>query len=183
MKILVYDLPSENNKVFSDEVKIAVRSVRILSTYYLHRLGVLTTESVILIPDSRCDLIDATIKKVRNSYDGLKDKYPDYSKYFNPILKVLDTTEQQKTELIDIAVIALKKALEGAIEKIELILQEETNPKKIKNIIYSLNRSYKEWIDIWEKAKNLGINLDHKFQELIDLINYTKEKILEEKGK
>jgi len=53
-KAIVYDLPSENMRIYTDgEVRDRVRAVRVRSTQLLHGLGVQCTESVILVPSTR----------------------------------------------------------------------------------------------------------------------------------
>ena len=176
-KAIVYDLPSENQLKFRDsKVKQRVRNVRVWSTMLLHRLGVLCTESVILVPESRVKEIEATVKKVFKMYQDLnKDLLKDVNVGIDePLIKVIDLTTKQTEDLKTLAERKLRERLDQAIERIANLLNEMDNiieESKRKRLVYNLNKQTKEYERLEKLAKELGLETNHKFELLTELMN------------
>jgi len=105
-KAIVYDLPSENMRVYEDgEIRDRVRAVRVRSTQLLHGLGVQCTESVILVPSENTRAIEPTISRVRGLYRDLEATLRERGLYLNlePIIETLRLTHEQASRLIPIA--------------------------------------------------------------------------------
>jgi len=140
--IIAYDLPSENRVEVKDKkVYNRIRTTRILSTIKLHRLGILTTESVILIPNSTKQKISETVNEVYKLYQALNE---DLEKNYNmnigePLIKVIPLTQKQQTDFKELAERKIKERLDKTIERLTELLNEletiieENKKKKIRN--------------------------------------------------
>jgi len=176
-KAIVYDLPSENQLKFKDgKIKQRVRNVRVWSTMLLHKLGVLCTESVILVPESRAKEIEATVKKVFKMYQDLnKDLLKEVNVGIDePLIKVIDLTVKQTEDLKTLAERKLKERLDQAIERIANLLNEMDSiieESKRKRLVYNLNKQTKEYERLEKLAKELGLETNHKFELLTELMN------------
>jgi len=180
-KAIVYDLPSENMRVyvFSD-IRDRVRAVRVRSTQLLHSLGVQCTESVILVPSTRVDAIEPTINRVRSMYQNLETELRDRGLplglplRLEPIIEVLDLTREQTDRLIPIAERRLISQLDRTIDRVSTILDDLTSiteEVRLRRIRSNLRRLRDNWSHIFELATRLGIDISRDHEYLIELID------------
>jgi len=179
--VVAYDLPSENRIDFSakgidKEVKDKVRSVRISATIKLHKLGVLSTESVILVPSSNEKYIQTTINEINKMYSDLDNwlRQKGLIGIEQPLIKVIELTKKQVTDYKELAQRKLKQRLDEAIDRLAKLLNEIdqiTDSEKRKRLRYNLNKQKKEMERIEQISKELGINLEGEFGLFYNLLN------------
>ena len=171
-KIVVYDLPSENKGIYSNEQKADIRRVRVRATQLLHMLGVQCTESVILVPRSRVNQINNTIEIVMS-------KYQELNRILNgilglPIIRVLDLTVEQRESLIPIAKRRLVNELDRTINLVSRAideLNEIVEQSQRRKIINRLRRLRRNWSRIFDIANELGIDISQDYEYLVSLID------------
>jgi len=181
--VLAYDLPSENQSHIKDkDIKMQIRNVRVLAIYKLHSLGVLSTESVVLIPKSKEDKISETIEVVNEVYKKLNEdlKNKGLSGLGEPLIRVIKLSQEQMDEFKVLAERKLKEKLDEIIERvvklineIDEILEEERRKK----ILYNVRREKKELEEIQKIAKELGIETNNKFDLVFELYKSVIEKL------
>ncbi len=177
VKAIVYDLPSENQRQLRDpEIKRKVRSVRVWSITLLHRLGVICTESVVLVPPSRVDKIEGTVRRVYELYSDLEEWISGRGVRveLEPIIRVLSLSGSQARELLPIAERRLLETIDNSIERVSRILdeiREITDENRRRRVRYSLNRLSREIDRLYEVARELGIDITRDYEYLIQLID------------
>ena len=177
VKAVVYDLPSENQRVLADpEVKRKVRSVRVWSITLLHRLGVACTESVVLVPPSRAERIEATVNRVLQLYRDLEDWVTERGirVELEPIIRVLSLSNNQARELLPIAERRLLETIDNAIDRVSRVLdeiREITDENRRRRVRYGLNRLSREIDRLYEVARELGIDITRDYEYLVQLID------------
>jgi hypothetical protein len=183
--IIPYDLPSENFLFLKNSKLVSkIRNERIRAIYYLHSLGVLATNSVILVPTSKVDKIDKVIEKVNNIYNELnievkKELNRELGK---PIIKKVPIVETQFLSFKELAEKQLKERLDSKIESLSKLLNEIENiteEEKRKRIANNLYKTEREVNELEKIAKELGLESNHKFSLISELI-YQALKELEE---
>jgi len=181
-KAVVYDLPSENMRIFRlSDVRDKVRSVRVRSVQILHALGVQCTESVILIPRDRVQHISEVIGSVNGAYSRLEEWLRDQGYYIDmqPIIEVLDLTREQVDRLIPIANRRLIRQLDRAINSVSSLideLAEITQEARLRRVRANLRRLRNNWSDIFSLATQLGIDISTDYRLLIELIDQAMER-------
>lgn len=191
--IVPYDLPSENVLEFVEkeddssevarqkaDLKEYIRKERVKATYYLHSLGVLATNSVVLVPTSKVGRIDDVIHKVDEIYRDLNRKLEEegFAPIGYPIIKKIPVVQTQIVSFKELAEKQLKTKLDEKIDSIATLihkLQEGVEEGKAKSIRYNLNRTRKELENLEEIAKELGIDASEKFALLAEMINQAIE--------
>jgi hypothetical protein len=191
--VVPYDLPSENvfqlrendketaeEKKKREELRDYVRAKRVQATYYLHQLGVLATNSVVLVPQSRAHLIDEVIEEVGKIYNEVNARLEKegFFKIGMPIIKKIPMVQTQIVDFKDLAEKQLKEKLDKKIDDlISLIqkLQEGVEEGKARSIRYNLNSMKKEIDNLEQVAKELGIETDNQFALLAQMINQAIE--------
>jgi len=187
--VVPYDLPSENvfflrakdgeteeEKKKREEIRDYVRAKRVQATGYLHSLGVLATNSVVLVPASRVDKIDETIQRVQKIYKEVNERLEKEGFYRvgNPIIKKIPMVQTQIVGFKELAERQLKAKLDKKIDQIANIIQkiqegiEEGKAKKMRS---NLKRVRREINNLEEIAKELGIETDDQFALLSEMIN------------
>ena len=173
----MYDLPSENQRQLRDpEIKRKVRSVRVWSITLLHRLGVICTESVVLVPPSRVDKIEGTVRRVYELYSDLEEWISGRGVRveLEPIIRVLSLSGSQARELLPIAERRLLETIDNSIERVSRILdeiREITDENRRRRVRYSLNRLSREIDRLYEVARELGIDITRDYEYLVQLID------------
>jgi hypothetical protein len=181
-KILVYDLGSENRLEFNNEaIKNKVRATRVTCVTLLHSLGVQCTESVILVPSDRVELIQNVIDKVNNIYEQLNEELrrQGLTIQLRPIVQVLSLTREQTEQLIPIAQRRLLENLDRAIDSVSAIIDELvdiTEESRLRRIRNNLRRLANNWNHINDMARRLGINILRDYRYLVDLIDEALER-------
>jgi len=186
--IIAYDMPSENRIVYDEkngnrEAKMKVRSTRIAAISKLHKLGLLCTESVILVPRMREKDIEKAIEHVNRLYEDLDQwlRQKGYSGIEKPLIKVIPLNSQQTVAFKDIAEKRLAEKLDETIDRLSRLLDElddiidENVRRKTK---YNLNKQEKEIKRLQEIAKELGIDLEGKFELVFSFFEEAKNKLL-----
>ena len=191
--VVPYDLPSENvyylreneketaeERKKREEVRDFVRAKRVQATYYLHSLGVLATNSVVLVPESRAKLIDKVIEEVNRIYVEVNERLEKegFAAIGLPIIKKIPMVQTQIVGFRDLAEKQLKEKLDRKIDDLALLIQklnEGVEEGKAKSIRYNLNSLRKEMENLEEIAKELGIETDNQFALVAQLINQAIE--------
>jgi len=176
IKILVYDLPSENKNILQQEEKRDVRRARVRSVQILHALGIQCTESVILVPRSKISEIANVVSVVIRKYQELNNRLNGVLGL--PIIRALDLTGEQKEALIPIAKRRLVNELDRtinlasrAIDELNEIVEQEEQRK----IINRIRRIARNWDRIYDIANELGIDLSRDYEYLVSLIDEALE--------
>jgi len=191
--VVPYDLPSENMLAFAKkdedsdelakqkaELREYIRAERVKATYYLHGLGVLATNSVVLVPTSKVKMIDAVIQKVDEIYRGVNKRLEEegFTPIGYPIIKKIPIVQTQVISFKELAERQLKQRLDEKIDSIANLinkLQEGVEGGKAKSVKYSLNRTRRELENLEAIAKELGIDVSEKFALLAEMINQAIE--------
>jgi len=191
--VVPYDLPSENvfflrprngetkeEKKKRENIRDYVRAKRVQATGYLHKLGVLATNSVVLVPASRVDKIDETIEKVEKIYNEVNKRLEKegYYKVGMPVVRKIPMVQTQIVSFKELAERQLKAKLDKKIDQIANIIQkveEGVEEGKAKKIRYNLNRTQRELNNLEQIAKELGIETDDQFALLGEMINQAIE--------
>ena len=177
VKAIVYDLPSENQRRLRDpEVKRKVRSVRVWSITLLHRLGVVCTESVVLVPPSRVDKIEGVVRRVYELYRDTEEWISGRGVRveLEPIIRVLSLSGSQARELLPIAERRLLETIDNAIDRVSRVLEEIreiTDEGRRRRVRYGLNRLSREIDRLYEVARELGIDITRDYEYLVQLID------------
>jgi hypothetical protein len=191
--VVPYDLPSENvfqlrendnesaeERKKREELRDYVRAKRVQATYYLHQLGVLATNSVVLVPQSRANLIDEVIEEVDKIYNEVNERLEKegFFKIGMPIIKKIPMVQTQIVDFKDLAEKQLKEKLDKKIDDLASLiqkLQEGVEEGKARSIRYNLNSMRKEIDNLEQVAKELGIETDNQFALLAQMINQAIE--------
>jgi hypothetical protein len=153
-----------------------LRAVRIKATELLHRLGVLCTESVILVSNSKIDEVNRVIDDVKRLYDvvlgeierALGVAFP------KPIIRVLGLTTEQYDAFKDMAERRLREALDANIDRVRGLserLEDVKGSDNIRSFLASLKKLRREWLRIRDHVRALGIPLEDEISQLIQLID------------
>lgn len=187
--VVPYDLPSENILTFVEkdedleevkkkkaEMRDYVRAKRVQATGYLHSLGVLATNSVVLVPASRVALIDRVIEEVNTIYNEVNKRLQNegFEPLGFPVVKKIPMVQTQIVSFKELAQKQLKEKLDRKIEDIATLiqkLQEGVEEAKVKKIGYNLNRTKKEIDNLEKVAQELGIEVDNEFALLSQMID------------
>jgi len=191
--VVPYDLPSENifflrprdgeteeERKKRENIRDYVRAKRVQATSYLHSLGVLATNSVVLVPTSKVEKIDETVKRVQKIYEEVNQKLmkEGYDKIGMPIIKKIPMVQTQIVSFRELAERQLKAKLDKKIDQIANLIskiEEGVEEGKAKKIRYNLNRTKKELENLEEIAKELGIETDDQFALLSEMIDQAIE--------
>ena len=175
--IVVYDLISENWGVLKNtEYVHKLRAARIRATELLHRLGVLCTESVILVNGSRLQEVNRVIDEVKQTYDAILGEIEKTLgiAFPRPIIRVLGLTTEQYDAFREMAERRLREALDANIDRVSSLserLEDVRGSANVKNLLTSLRKLRREWIKIRENVVALGIPLKDDIDYLIQLID------------
>jgi len=187
--VVPYDIPSENvnmlkeldrdtkeDKAKKRKFKDYVRAKRVQATYYLHSLGVLATNSVVLVPDSRKERIDQVVTKVASIYKEVNKalEKEGFGSIGSPIIKKIPIVHTQLVSFKDLAEKQLKAKLERQIDNVASLIekiQRGIEEAKVRKLKYQLTRSQRELNDLETVAKELGLATDNQFTLLSELIN------------
>jgi len=191
--VVPYDIPSENVNMLKPSDKDSeqekdrkrklrdyVRAKRVMATTYLHSLGVLSTYSVVLVPNSRKERIDQVIAKVESIYEGVNETLDKegFGYIGSPIIKKIPIVHTQLVSFRDLAEKQLKAKLERQIDNVASLIskiQKGVEEAKVKRIKYQLNRTQRTLEDLESVAIELGLATDNQFTLLSELINQAIE--------
>jgi hypothetical protein len=187
--VIAYDLPSENQLHISRNGKSAevyskVRSTRVTSVYSLHSLGLMATESVILVSPSKFGEVDKVVERVKNSYEELNKWLKDNNVEVigDPLIKVIKVNREQKEDLVPLAERKVKERLDELIELIVNLINElesMVEEERRKKIEYNVNKQMRELSRIETFCRELGISTNHKLELLGELYNQALSKLKE----
>jgi hypothetical protein len=176
VKVIVYDLGSENLKVFENtREKELVRCARVKCVQLLHNLGIQCTESVILIAPSNVDKVDRVIARVKEIYDQLNDRLVNdgFNVVLKPIIQVLDLTQVQTSRLLPLAHRRLVSLIDRTIDNLSSLIDnissidENTRKRKVRRNIMRLASA---WRSLYDMARELGIDITRDYNALVDMI-------------
>jgi len=167
---------SEEEREKRIEMRDWVRAKRVQATSRLHGLGVLSTNSVVLVPTSRVDKIDEVIREVNGIYEevNLRLEEKGFIGVGMPIIRKIPIVQTQIISFKELAERQLKDKLDKKIDQIASLIQEiqeGVEEGKARKIKYGLNRSLKELSNLEEIARELEIETNHQFALLGEMIN------------
>jgi len=175
--VIAYDLPSENYNIFqAPHVKNKVRNTRVNCTYLLHSVGVMCTESVVLAPPRLDVEVARVIDKVNRNYSSLRSQLSQMgiSVGIEPLIKVIKVTGEQYDTFRELAMRRLREKIEEAVLRLRRLTDEVhgiEEESRIRQIRSRLNTERREWNNIRELARELGIDLTGDFSRVISLID------------
>jgi len=175
-KIVVYDLVSENNlRLSARELKDMVRSVRVMCTQRLHSLGVMCTESVILVSPDREGRIQEVLDYVNNKYNELFEELRRFNVEIErrPLIRVLDTTAEQFDTFRELAERQLIARIDESVERVSQVLEslaeivDRVQRQRVRSRLMDLRR---EWVRILEASRQLQLRTADDVEYLLELI-------------
>jgi len=177
MRILVYDLVSENRKqIKGSEFEKKIRSVRVSATELLHSLGIQCTESVILISDDMAERTDDVIKYIDRMYSSVLSEAERALGIIlpRPIIRLLTITQEQFITFRELAERRLREALDANIDRVSMISEtscEIEDSERARGLISSLRRLKREWLRIRDHVVSLGIKIEDDIDYLVQMID------------
>lgn len=184
MKVLVYDLPSENHKVLQSNRGLysKVRATRVWCVERLHKLGVQCTMSVILVSPEREGLIEDAITSVKARYLGLSLALREggVDLMMEPLIRVLPLTSEQEATMRELGARRLIEVIDSGIERINRLMEgldEITEESQRRTVVYNLNRFESEVQDLASRAREVGIELPRDFEYLVSLIDEARRRL------
>jgi len=175
--VLAYDLPSENlTEIKRAEQKNRVEVVRSTATQLFHKLGVQTTESVILIAPEHERKVKESIEKVLHMYEllGRDLRKEGLDVELEPLIRVIGLSSAQTRAYKDLAVRYIeRKAGESAdyLERTVNRLEEIKSPKAINRVLKNLERHRRGWEEIQRLASGLDLSNDWDIPRILDQID------------
>lgn len=169
-RILAYDLPSESSKSLEEEQKQKIRAVRVKCVKLLHKLGIQSTESVILIAPSKLEKVEPTIAKVNELYQNL-----GYG--LNPSIVLIGITNRQLEQFNTLAKKRLIEKIDEGINRISILLTNLENITNSRSIRRRLENTRREYVTLKQLANQLGIDVNNNVEYLIRLIDEALSKI------
>jgi hypothetical protein len=177
-KIVVYDLPSEQMRIYltHPEAQNRARAVRIACTERLHALGLQCTESCIIVAESRARAIEPVRQYVYDKYAQLNSylESQHLGVSVEPQVEVISITPDQREQFTRLAERRLIERLDQSIDRIAGVIEsidEITEEPRRRSLRYRLTQLNREWQTIQDLASEMGINLASDFSYLMDLID------------
>jgi ABC-type transporter Mla subunit MlaD len=184
LKIVVYDLESENLKIFRNtQVIDLVRTARVRCVQLLHKLGIQCTESVILVTPDRERHVDRTIAKVKEIYEELNSQLRanGFDISLKPLIEVLDLNAAQYARLLPLAERRILSSLDRTIDRVSRLIDELetiTDEARLRRIRNNLRRLANDWLRINDMARSLGIDLSRDYSTLVELVDEAQRRCL-----
>lgn len=184
--LVAYDLPSENIKALKHSgFYHQVESVRSTSVQFFHKLGVQTTESVILIAPEHEKQVKETIELVTKLYAGLQHdlNVAKIDVKLDPMIRIIGLSSAQTRAYRDLAVRYIeKKAAESGdyLEAVMERLEELKSPKAIRKALKNLERHRKGWAEIQSLVCELSLSNDWDIPRILNQIDRVISRV--EKG-
>jgi len=182
-KIVVYDLRSEQTKnIKHSQFAAEVERIRIWATMKFHRLGVMSTESVILVAPEMESEIEATIQQIKERYQQLERKLMENGLVlsFMPLIRVIELTANQIDAFREVAQRNLLSRIDATLERVNDILEtidSITEQERRRKLRYQLNRLSRTWNTIRDFCVSLGINVTRDIDYLIEIIDQARERL------
>jgi hypothetical protein len=173
LKVLVYDLTSENHAALKNtEFYDKIKSVRVRCTQQLHRLGIMCTESVILISHKNERHVDQVIHRVMSAYEAVLSEINSTLSVNlpKPVIRVLMLSRDQYDVFRELAENRIRTLIDMHVDKVTALLERQ-NGNSDKRLIRSLRKLLREWIRIRALCHELGIDLDSEIGYLVSLIS------------
>jgi hypothetical protein len=173
LKVLVYDLTSENRTILRDTVFFGrLKSLRMRATQRLHKLGIPCTESVILVHERNVDKIQYVIDRILSDYSYLLAEIRSNLSVNlpQPVIRVLSVTEDQLTVFRELAERHIRDLVDAHIDRISSILEGQDG-RDLRRLIRSLKKLRREWERIRRVCEDLEVGLAGEVGYLLDLID------------
>jgi hypothetical protein len=173
MRVLVYDLTSENRPILKDTVFFnRLKSLRMRATQQLYRLGIPCTESVILVHKRNENKIQYVIDRILSDYNYLLAEIrSDISVNLpQPVIRVLSVSEDQLQVFRELAGRRIRDLIDAHVDRVSSILEVQ-NGRDLRKLIRSLKKLRREWVRIRRICVDLEIGLDREIDYLMDLID------------
>jgi hypothetical protein len=175
--IVVYDLISENWRILRDsELRDKLRAARIRATALLHNLGVLCTESVILVSGERREEIERAISEINAIYGSVLSEVERALgvEFPRPVIRVLRLDQEQYNAFRELAERRLRETLDANIDRVSSLverLEDLRGSANIRNLLASLRKLKREWLRIKNNVIALGIPLEEDINYLVEMID------------
>jgi hypothetical protein len=182
-----YDLGSENLKALDvPDWKRRVKNVRSSCVQKLHKIGLQTTESVLIVPECREDKIDGVVEWVQGKYANLikglaqEGASKELLEALEPIIAVDHLTGEQTKSKKKLAERAMIKKLNEALDcatKLQERLEGILSPEARHNALLNVSEQIENWENISSIADNLGLYLPESKNQLLKLLEEAKAKV------
>lgn len=183
LMVLVYDLPSENQvRIRDNGLRNLVRNLRIRCVRALHSLGLMCTESVVIIAPNQTCKVDEIINWVIECYREFESRHN--VELGRPIIRALPLTEQQQSAFLQLARRRIQERLDECIDRVSLVIEridEIITSGRAESAMRGLLRLRREWNTIHDFAERLGIEIPDDFDYLMDLIDGCVSRIRRER--
>uniref|UniRef100_A0A7J3JQ15 Uncharacterized protein n=1 Tax=Ignisphaera aggregans TaxID=334771 RepID=A0A7J3JQ15_9CREN len=171
MKIVVYDLVSENHKIVKElGLERKFRNLRIYCTRLLYSLGIPSTESVVIVSHNNYNRIEEVISQVKEKYEDFY--YENNLNLPKPIIKQLELTFEQGSVFLEVAKNRLLTTIDEQIDKLVSIydsLQINGTRENVDKLLRNMKRIRREWAKVKETCLELGINVESQIDYLINV--------------
>ena len=184
--IVVYDLVSENWRVLrGSELRDKLRAARIRATSLLHNLGVLCTESVILVSSNRREEVERVISEINAIYDSVLSEIERALgvEFPRPVIRVLRLDQEQYNAFRELAERRLRETLDANIDRVSSLVERMEDLRgsaNIRNLLASLRKLRREWLRIKNHVIALGIPLEEDISYLVEMIDSAIHAVREE---
>jgi len=183
LMVLVYDLPSENQvRIRDNGLRNLVRNLRIRCVRALHSLGLMCTESVVIIAPNQTCKVDEIINWVIECYREFESRHN--VELGRPIIRALPLTEQQQSAFLQLAMRRIQERLDECIDRVSLVLEridDIITAGRAQHAMRGLLRLRREWNNIRDFAERLGISISDDYGYLMDLIDSAMSRIRRER--
>jgi len=183
LMVLVYDLPSENQvRIRDNGLRNLVRNLRIRCVRALHSLGLMCTESVVIIAPNQTCKVDEIINWVIECYREFESRHN--VELGRPIIRALPLTEQQQSAFLQLAMRRIQERLDECIDRVSLVLEridDIITAGRAQHAMRGLLRLRREWNNIRDFAERLGISISDDYGYLMDLIDEALEELRRER--
>ncbi|MEM1562971.1 MAG: hypothetical protein QXV75_08325 [Candidatus Bathyarchaeia archaeon] len=148
----------------------------------LHSLGLMCTESVVIIAPNQTCKVDEIINWVIECYREFESRHN--VELGRPIIRALPLTEQQQSAFLQLAMRRIQERLDECIDRVSLVLEridDIITAGRAQHAMRGLLRLRREWNNIRDFAERLGISISDDYGYLMDLIDSAMSRIRRER--
>jgi hypothetical protein len=173
IRLVVYDLTSENRPILKDTVFFGrLKSLRMRATQKLHKLGIPCTDSVILVHKRNDNKIQYVIDRVLSDYSYLLAEIRSNLSVNlpQPVIRVLSVTEDQLGVFRELAERHIRNLIDAHVDRVSSIFEGQDG-RDLRRLIRSLKKLRREWERIRKIVEDLEVGLGQEIDYLLDLID------------
>jgi len=185
--LVVYDIPSGNRVDLENPEHVhRVETVRSKATQLFHKLGVQTTESVILISPERENRVDETVELVKKWYGDLERQLhkEGLDIELEAIIEVLGLSSKQTEAYKKLAVNFIEKKAGDSGRYCERVfngLEENRSAKSILKILKNLEKHRRSWAEIQKLCCEMKLSNDWNIPKILagidDVIEVARKRL------